>query len=132
MMYAGATRYPGLQEPRYNNHSVSPSSSTISYRVSQVNLIRDFFALLNQWRNATRHESNLRIILEDDSFISLVGLGRTIIRLMLEELRREPSLLVFALEDILNFRPYDDIVEGNIGAMTRAWLNWAGACGELH
>jgi hypothetical protein len=45
--------------------------------------------------------------------------------LIVNELRLQPSLLVYALEDITGEQPYPADIKGDIKAMSDYWAVWA-------
>ena len=51
--------------------------------------------------------------------------------LIIDELRRAPSLLVWVLDDAFPERPYPPSATGNIKEMTNAWIAWAEKNGRV-
>lgn len=43
---------------------------------------------------------------------------------MIKALRREPSLLVFLLQEKTGVRPYKGVEPGDITAMSNCWIKW--------
>jgi hypothetical protein len=52
---------------------------------------------------------------------AIIALGEPVVPLILRELQAGPSLLVWALPEIVGAHPE---FEGNVSTMTNAWLQW--------
>jgi len=99
------------------------------YTPSSNDFINSFYAVLHRWRNETGFNSNPNDITSHVSFQALVQNAGLTLPLILAELRKEPSLLVWVLDDAFpNERPYSTDKVGDIAAMTKAWIAW----GEQH
>jgi len=101
------------------------STSTVAsahYVSSYADFIAAFYRLLQQWRSETQFESNLDTITAHPSYRAIVVMGRRAMPLIVDELKTEPSLLVYALEDITGERPYAPNIQGNIRAMADHWV----------
>lgn len=48
-----------------------------------------------------------------------------IMPLIIDELRVNPSILVWVLDEAYPDRPYDENVAGDITQMSNAWIAWA-------
>lgn len=59
------------------------------------------------------------------SYQALVDNASAVAPLIVEELRVHPSKLVWVLEDAFSITPYSASDNGNITAMTNAWIAWA-------
>lgn len=103
----------------------STSISDTIYRKSAQDFIRDFYSALHQWRSETAFESDPDRITSHPEYKKIVGMGDAVQDLIIHELRVEPSLLVWALDDIVGVSPYSKDAVGNIVEMTEAWLAWA-------
>lgn len=73
------------------------------------------------WRAQTAHLSSTTKIIDDPSFQEIIGMGDAVIPFMLRDLAEKPRLWVWALAKITGTQPAS---EGNIEAMTKAWLRW--------
>lgn len=90
-----------------------------------------FYAVLERWQAETGFYSDPAKIMAHPSFQALVQNARMASPLILAELRKEPSLLVWVLEDAFpGERPYPDAMVGDIKAMTDAWLTWGNQHGR--
>jgi hypothetical protein len=95
------------------------------YTSSFADFIADFHLYLQQWKSETAFDSDLDAITAHPGFQAIVALRERAVPLILNELRRGPSLLVYALEDINGGRPYPASMAGNIRGMTDCWLLWS-------
>ena len=95
------------------------------YASSYIDFITMFYDLLRRWSSETAFESNLDTITAHSSYRGIVSLGARALPLIVGELRLQPSLLVYALEDITGERPYPPNIQGNIRAMADHWVLWS-------
>lgn len=95
------------------------------YASSYIDFITVFYDLLRKWSSETTFESNLDTITSHPSYRGIVSLGARALPLIVDELRTQPSLLVYALEDITGERPYPANIQGNIRAMADHWVLWS-------
>jgi hypothetical protein len=105
----------------------------------QQDMARRFRELSTRWQAAARFRSNTRTLLTHPVYRELVALGELIVRLILEELEREPNLSWFCvLSAITGENPAPASVAGRVDEMARAWLDWGrqrgyarcGSCGR--
>jgi hypothetical protein len=54
----------------------------------------------------------------------IIGMGISVVPLILEELRREPDQWFWGLEAITEENPVPPEAAGNVRAMARAWIQW--------
>lgn len=95
------------------------------YTSSRMDFIARFYQCLQQWHSETVYESDLDAILAHPSYRRIVDLGFHAVPLIVDHLKVQPSLLVFALEDITGERPFSSDLQGDISGMTDAWVLWA-------
>jgi hypothetical protein len=70
--------------------------------IDNVHLYDKFQTLLCEWQNNTVFESSILKIIEDDNFQQIVGLKEKVIPFIIDEIEKEPSVLVWALNMITN------------------------------
>ena len=63
-------------------------------------------------------------ITEHAEFKAILAMGNQVIPFIIDELRKEPSLLVMALPFLTKRNPVQACDSGNIDAMTRTWIQW--------
>ena len=113
-------------EGRYNQNLRATSCTTAGrYVRSRTDFISRFYSLLRQWNSETAFSSDPDEITANRSYQELIALGANITPLVVDELRRGPSVLVWLLDDMYNIQPYSSDETGNISAMSNAWIAWA-------
>lgn len=83
-----------------------------------------FYAVFSRWKHDTAFMSDPDDIARHPAFSDLVGLARYVLPQMIDELRIEPSALVWVLDDALEVQPYPDSSTGNFVEMSNAWIAW--------
>lgn len=83
-----------------------------------------FYSSIQKWKSETYFMSSIDEILDHPSILSIAKLGAPMISLILNEIRRDPSVLCFVLEDIVGYSPYNEEDIGNIKALCDAWVAW--------
>ena len=101
-----------------------PASTERRYAPSWPDYVDRFYSRLQKWRSETYFLSSSEEIQSHPEYRAIIGMGRTVIPLILIELRREPSLLLSALHEITGETPFGSEDRGNLKAMTTAWLAW--------
>lgn len=77
-----------------------------------------------QWLSDSLFDSLPNRMTRHDSYRAIVALGERVVPLIAAELRKQPSFLFLALEDITQSDPVPDEVRGNLNATVAAWLSW--------
>ena len=80
-----------------------------------------FQRLEAEWDADTAVLSNPNKIMGHPAMRAIIALGEPVVPSILRELLAGPSLLVWALPEIVGSHPE---FEGNASAMTNAWLHW--------
>jgi hypothetical protein len=83
-----------------------------------------FKANYAQWLDDSMLDSLPDAMREHPSYQAIVAMGQRVGPLIAAELRRDPSFIFLALEDITGADPVDDASMGNLRATTDAWLKW--------
>ncbi len=83
-----------------------------------------FRQLVAKWTNETAYFSSYEDIVEHPAFQDIIGLGEAVVPLILHDLEKDPSLLVWALPEITGVNPVPAGDAGNIAKMAEAWLCW--------
>ena len=81
------------------------------------------------WNAETGYLSSYTDIVEHAAFKEIVGLGDSVVPLMLHDLEERPQLWVWALPAITGANPAPPEDAGNISKMSEAWLRWGRANG---
>ena len=91
----------------------------------QAQTDRDVFkASYQQWLEDSMLDSLPDIMRDHDSYRAIIAMGPRVVPLIAAELRREPSFIFLALEDITGADPVDEASMGHLRATTDAWLKW--------
>jgi hypothetical protein len=77
-----------------------------------------------RWLDDSEFDSLPGAMREHESYQAIVDRGERVLPLIAAELRREPSFIFLALEDITGENPVPEVALGNLQATTDAWLAW--------
>ena len=83
-----------------------------------------FRVLADRWHDETLFESSIDRIISHPAYLQIVAMGSSAVPLILADLKAAPALWFWALSAITGESPEPDGSEGDIGAMTKAWLDW--------
>lgn len=100
------------------------TSSVGIYKPKADDFLGSFFAVLNRWKSETRFLSDPAAISDHPSFKALVDNAGKVLPLIKMELTREPSLLIWVLEDHFGQNPYTPGDEGDIAKQTNRWITF--------
>jgi len=84
----------------------------------------DFMKLANQWRSETKYMSVMSDIISHSAYQKIISMGKDVVPLILEELRKEPEHWFWALKSITGDNPIKSEDRGRLNKMTEAWLDW--------
>lgn len=90
-----------------------------------------FRQLAERWKRDTEFCSSLTEMAVHPAYQQIIGMGRTAIPLLLEELRHQPDHWFWALSAITGVDPVPPSARGNVPLMTNAWLQWGREHGWL-
>jgi hypothetical protein len=98
-------------------------------RLQAERLRPEFAALVEQWQLDTRHLSLICKKITHEDYFRIIGMGRPVIPLLLEELRKRPAHWFAALRATANVDPSP---EGATPSQAReAWLEWGKSRGYI-
>lgn len=83
-----------------------------------------FERLKDEWKQQSQYLSNTTQMAMLRPYQQIIGLGPSVVPLILQELAREPDHWFWALEAITGENPAPAESVGNVAAMTEAWLAW--------
>jgi len=98
--------------------------SSATYKATAADYVDRFYANLHKWRSETYYLSSAKELQKHPSFQAIVEMGEPVIALILDDLKRRPSLLALALSAITDENPVPDADRGNVRAMANAWISW--------
>ena len=107
---------------RYSKVQLRGTRANHTYDPTPIGLIDRFMRELRKWRSETKFTSSIDDVLAHEAYRKIVGMGDAVVELLLDELRTRPGFEVYALEDILGNAPYTEEVNGDIKAMSDAWV----------
>ena len=83
-----------------------------------------FERLAAEWKEQSRYLSNTAQMAMLEPYQRIIGMGPTVVPLILEELRRQPDQWFWALEAITEENPVPREDMGKTRLMAEAWLRW--------
>jgi hypothetical protein len=87
-------------------------------------LERKFNLLAEQWRQKTMFMSRAADITSDFTYYQIVGLGRSIIPLILRQVQRGEGHWFLALRALTGENPVAAEDAGHLAKMAQSWINW--------
>lgn len=87
-------------------------------------LAERFRRLVAEWKERSRYLSNPAQMAMLPSYQRIIGMGPVVVPLILEELRREPDHLFWALEALTEEDPVPLEARGKVPLMADAWIRW--------
>src|SRR5579884_508390 len=125
----GRTRYDTLWSlPR--RRSAGRSAASFALEISgkrfeiDAGTRRKFAALAKKWREETRFISSINDAAMHPAYQRIIGLGASVIPLILLELEAEADQWFWALRSITGENPAPPETAGDTMAMRAAWLEW--------
>lgn len=83
-----------------------------------------FKRLLTEWREQAKHLSSVTEMAILPSYQELIGMGKTALPYLLNELKERPDHLFWALRFISGTDPVQPNDRGRIDRMAKAWIEW--------
>lgn len=99
--------------------------------VPSPEVVLKFQALAAQWRRETRHCSLMSDIVLNTAYQQIIGMGRPVVGLILQDLRQQPDHWFWALRAITGENPTQTDDRGRLPQMAAAWLAWGRRHGHL-
>lgn len=97
----------------------------IHYGIPQTRYqILKFEKLIGEWRKETRGFSSVTDIVLNPAYQNIIGMGVEAVPLLLNELRKNPDHLFWALKAITEADPVPPEDKGRIKRMSYHWLEW--------
>ena len=94
-------------------------------------LHRKFERLAEVWREETGFLSSSTEIAMHPAYQQIIGMGPSVVPLLLAELRREPNHWFWALKSITGADPVPVEHRGRLEEMTQDWMRWGAANGYI-
>jgi len=104
----------------------SESSATSGSAVAAGGAVdRAFRKLATQWQEETQYQSSLTEIALHPAYQRIIGMGPVVLPLVLRQLATAGGQWFWALRCITGVDPVRPEDRGNVGAMRKAWIDWA-------
>ncbi len=81
-------------------------------------------SLIDEWRRDTATSSSVRLKTSHPAFHRIVGMGEQSIPIILDQLKKRPSYLFWALSEISGDNAIKPDSIGKVREMIESWLNW--------
>jgi hypothetical protein len=83
-----------------------------------------FQNLARNWQEETTHLSSFTKRIPNRHYQQIIGMGPAVVPFLLRDLAREPKDWFWALYSVTGANPVAAQDEGDIAAMSKAWLDW--------
>lgn len=110
---------PNLDDGESVEVVIAAARSDASYGLSER-----FNTLAERWRNDTAPLSSTSQIAMHPAYQEIIGIGRDVVPLILNDMKRQPAHWFWALRSITGEDPVAETDRGKLAAMTDAWLKW--------
>ncbi len=127
--------YISTEEPPTLTSLLSEDPSIGTFRIpltttaSSAEITTTFQELVDEWRSQTEFYSSIIDIATHPAYQRIIGMGRTAIPLILQELSKQPDHWFWALKAITGEDPVHEQDQGDLVKMRTAWLAWGAANG---
>jgi hypothetical protein len=102
-------------------------------RLRRANIRSQFHQLSRRWKQETAFQSNITKKAMHPAYQRIIGMGREVVPLILEEFRNgRLDDWFWALTAITAENPITEDIAGNVERMAEAWLRWGKAKGYLN
>lgn len=98
---------------------------------ADLDIERKFLALAAVWSYDVGPTSSITQMVAHPAYLQIIGLGRAVLPYLFAELARQPDHWFYALAAITGEDPVPPGADGNVAAMTEAWLTWGRRHGYL-
>jgi hypothetical protein len=108
----------------YRRIAQTSITTVAAYKATNNDYVDAFYHNLHKWRSETYYMSSAKELQMHPSFRAIIALGEPVISLILDDLKRCPSLLSLTLSAITGENVVPAADRGNIRAMANAWISW--------
>ena len=103
-----------------------PTATVVRIRFGgEHDYIAKFGHLLARWKTETEHTSSIEDIAFSPAMNEIVAMGRKVLPIVFAQLRDEASFLFLAAARITGENPAPSGLQGDVHAISEAWLRWA-------
>lgn len=100
------------------------SDASAAGRQTKKSVEKQFNVLAEQWYLETLHSSGYLDKILHPSYQRIIGLGKTVIPFILNELKDHPGEWFWALRALTGEDPTTAAMAGKKDKIAKAWLNW--------
>jgi hypothetical protein len=101
--------------------TVAPQKAVLDKKLDVQSAVQRNFS---EWMDAVAVSSDADVMLSHPAYKRIVSLGDGAVPVILQSLRKGPSLLAWALFDITKANPVPPADYGKLDKITEAWLKW--------
>ena len=76
------------------------------------------------WKRDVAYQSSLEVMMLNENYQRIIGLGPDVVPVILRELKREPAFLFPALAAVTRENPVPADHEGDVARMAEDWIQW--------
>jgi hypothetical protein len=103
---------------------MTSTPSSLAPTAPDANARERFARLTSEWKEQSRYLSNTAQIAMLPSYQRIIGMGTSVVPLILDELQREPDQWFWALEAITEQNPVPPESAGQVRLTAQAWIEW--------
>jgi len=107
----------------YRGHTSKRQVINFSTNIPET-LPMKFKRLLNEWREQAKILSSISAMAMLPPYQEIIGMGKPALALILNELKKKPDHLFWALRSISGIDPVSPEDRGRIDRMAKAWIEW--------
>ena len=111
--------------PLMSQNYYSATQNIFPEKVASKSDQEKFDKLVANWKSETSFNSSLSGKIINPHYLRIIGMGRTAVPLIIQELRENPDHFFVALVSITGEDPVPEADKGNISKMAATWINWA-------
>lgn len=116
--------------PQQREHLKSRLVDILSERArrfaeNEFKVEQTFQRLAQEWRAETAQLSSMTKLVMHPKYQSIIGLGPSVVPILLRELRLNPDHWFWALQALTGEDPTQPEDAGDLEKMTESWLKWA-------
>jgi len=91
---------------------------------ADVQLEQKFNELARKWKRETINVSSIQQMVLHPCYQEIIAMGPRAVPLILNQLKQEPDFWFWALRALAREDPVTEDIQGDLTAMTKAWLDW--------
>jgi len=101
-------------------YDLKPATETVDTKLL-------FQQLVDEWKTQTAHQSFVSRRIQHPAYSAIIGMGKSIVPLILEEMEREQDHWFHALLLLTGENPIPEEFDGTLGEASDIWVRWGQA-----